>query len=349
MSARDSNEDGTAQTIDTPTGMKVSLKNTFLNVDDGASDLSMPDLLRAQTTPAVYNALQALYSNSSGLHPASNLTWSLPMDPVSEIPMVDEMPPPPLDEVLRQISETLSAMNFDASEPLPSTTVMLRNIPNKYTADKLVEQFISQGFLPGEEFDFFYLPIDFRNKCNVGYAFLNFKSQSQAEVFMSKMEGYRLPATNSFKVCSLCWARVQGKDANISHYKDSPILPEYRPWLFNPDGTRDVFPDPDPEKMVVPVTTPTAIKGPDCNKIFVGGLDKTITGADIVSYFENFGPVRDGAVVIDRTSGKSRGFGFCLFEKSVPRSVWTTASHTIKGLAIAIKPYESSSPSKPTD
>ena len=41
------------------------------------------------------------------------------------------------------------------------TTVMLRNIPNKYTREMLVKQ-LNQDFKG--RFDFVYLPIDFKNK-----------------------------------------------------------------------------------------------------------------------------------------------------------------------------------------
>lgn len=53
----------------------------------------------------------------------------------------------------------------------PRTTLMIRNIPNKYTKDRLL-QLIDVDFM--NTYDFFYLPMDFENKCNVGYAFINF-------------------------------------------------------------------------------------------------------------------------------------------------------------------------------
>ena len=50
------------------------------------------------------------------------------------------------------------------------TTLMIRNIPNKYTQDLMLER-VDRHFV--KQYDFFYLPIDFKNKCNVGYAFIN--------------------------------------------------------------------------------------------------------------------------------------------------------------------------------
>jgi hypothetical protein len=51
------------------------------------------------------------------------------------------------------------------------TTLMIRNIPNKYT-QKVLMQTIDEASFYGR-YDFFYLPIDFKNRCNVGYAFIN--------------------------------------------------------------------------------------------------------------------------------------------------------------------------------
>lgn len=354
-----------------PPQVKVSFKNTFINVDDeNSGELSMPDLLRAQTTPAVFNALQALYSGTQQQSTVSSgVAWS--MEPVAEQESVlheseqEEAPPQfTAEDVLRQLSElteTLSAMNHDGHSverdtPLgdpngDSTTVMLRNIPNKYTTDMLLDQFKEHGF-SRLEFDFMYNPIDFKNQCNVGFCFVNFRHHDRAVKFIEAFENYRLPATNSNKICSVCWARIQGREANVAHYKDSPIAPEYRPWLFDQIGEREPFPEPDPEVLAAieksaqeTVRAANATKGPDQNKIFIGGLDKETGGAELVSYFSRFGAVKDAAVVIDRTSGKSRGFGFCLFERFVPRQV-LTQKHMIRGCEVAVKMYEGGSDNK---
>ncbi|KAF4694827.1 hypothetical protein FOZ62_015232, partial [Perkinsus olseni] len=136
------------------------------------------------------------------------------------------------------------------------TTVMLRNIPNKYTQRMLLEVLAEEGF--ADKVDFFYLPIDFRNKCNVGYAFINLCSHEYALQFMNVFHHYKLTAFNSLKVCETGFARIQGLQANINHYRNSPVnevsIPEYRPLLFS-NGKEVPFPQPLAEDGAAATTT----------------------------------------------------------------------------------------------
>ena len=49
-------------------------------------------------------------------------------------------------------------------------------------------------------------------------------------------------------------------------------------------------------------------------KLFVGGLSWDTTTEDLRTAFAKFGVVSDVAVVLDRATGRSRGFGFVTFE-----------------------------------
>jgi hypothetical protein len=166
--------------------------------------------------------------------------------------VMEEDPPQPLTRIrppsIAVSQEQTSCLSTgpntpDMKEQDDRTTVMLRNIPNKYTQRMLLDEVNTMGFQG--EYDFFYLPIDYRNKCNVGYCFISFVSNAGARRFMDRLNGYRLPGFNSQKICGVSWARVQGLKANIQHYRNSPVnsvnVPEYRPLLFA-HGTEIQFP-----------------------------------------------------------------------------------------------------------
>lgn len=44
--------------------------------------------------------------------------------------------------------------------------------------------------------------------------------------------------------------------------------------------------------------------------IFVGNLSYEVTDAELRSTFEQYGEVQSASVIMDRTTGRSRGFGF---------------------------------------
>jgi RNA recognition motif-containing protein len=48
-------------------------------------------------------------------------------------------------------------------------------------------------------------------------------------------------------------------------------------------------------------------------KLFVGGLSWNTTEGGLTAAFEKFGELREVKVVLDRDTGRSRGFGFVTF------------------------------------
>ena len=49
--------------------------------------------------------------------------------------------------------------------------------------------------------------------------------------------------------------------------------------------------------------------------IYVGNLPYHTTGDDLVELFQTYGTVTSGQVIIDKFSGRSRGFGFVEMER----------------------------------
>mmetsp|Transcript_67018 Transcript_67018/g.218172 ORF Transcript_67018/g.218172 Transcript_67018/m.218172 type:complete len:399 (+) Transcript_67018:73-1269(+) len=113
----------------------------------------------------------------------------------------------------------------------PPTTGMLRNIPNKYMQDTLLEEMDDAGF--AGQYDFFYLPMDVRNNANVGYAFVNFLRPEDFERFRRQFEGYQFKRAGSKKIAAVCPATVQGLRANIQNLMKKRVAQgQYRPLVY---------------------------------------------------------------------------------------------------------------------
>ena len=96
------------------------------------------------------------------------------------------------------------------------TTIMIKNIPNKYTQKMLLKK-IDKKFK--NIYDFFYLPIDLKNKCNVGYAFINFINPVYILKFYEEFNGQHWEKFKSEKICQLAYARIQGHQALLMHFR----------------------------------------------------------------------------------------------------------------------------------
>ena len=140
-------------------------------------------------------------------------------------------------------------MNKIAEGSETRTTVMVRNIPNKYSQQMLLEEV---NINHKGTYDFFYLPIDFKNKCNVGYCFINFLEPKYIQPFIEEFNGQRWKSFNSEKVCAVSYARIQGKGAMVARFQNSSLLEkdgEYRPLLFISSGPDKGTPEPFPSNV----------------------------------------------------------------------------------------------------
>jgi hypothetical protein len=101
------------------------------------------------------------------------------------------------------------------------TTLMIKNIPNKYTISLFLEE-INKNFK--NEYDIFYLPIDYINKCNLGFAFINFIEPFHIILFYELYRGKKWNRFNSDKICELLYAKYQGRKELISHFEKGTVL-----------------------------------------------------------------------------------------------------------------------------
>jgi hypothetical protein len=118
------------------------------------------------------------------------------------------------------------------------TSLMVRNIPNKYTQHMLLSELTVNGHGPGK-IDFFYLPIDFKNRCNRGYAFINFVDYRDIVPFHRQYFGQHWKVFNSDKICDITYARIQGKVGMLKRFENSALMEkddEYKPLVFVSHG-----------------------------------------------------------------------------------------------------------------
>jgi hypothetical protein len=156
------------------------------------------------------------------------------------------------------------SINVDECNQDPSqewrTTVMIRNMPNNYTRDMLLELVDSIGF--AGTYDFAYLPIDFNSQAGLGYAFINFATVADAQNAFERFEGFSNWKVPSEKVCTVTWSSpTQGLAAHIERYKNSPVMhhslaDQWKPVLFQ-QGMRVAFPPPSK-----PIKTPKVRQHP---------------------------------------------------------------------------------------
>ena len=101
------------------------------------------------------------------------------------------------------------------------TTLMIKNIPNKYTISSFLDE-INIYFK--HTYDVFYLPIDYVNKCNLGFAFINFVEPLHIILFYELYRGKKWKKFKSDKICELLYAKYQNKKELLAHFEKGKVL-----------------------------------------------------------------------------------------------------------------------------
>jgi len=98
---------------------------------------------------------------------------------------------------------------------------MLRNVPNSWSRDTLVELLDSKGLK--KLYDFVYVPVNIRTELNAGYAFVNMITPDAAKLFAEAFHGFSGRDPTVDDDCAVCVSEVQGLSANIAMVREKHI------------------------------------------------------------------------------------------------------------------------------
>lgn len=217
--------------------------------DEAASDEAELGLSEAETASAtLVNRESALSSESSDASSAASSRGSSP-SPAQDRPGRDPAVVHPWTRrSAAKVAVSPADQKTSANVEVDSrTTVMLRNMPNNYTRAMLLSMLDEEGFKG--LYDFVYLPVDFARHAGLGYAFINLTDPATAARFWRTFDGYNRWVIPTSKVSSVSWSEpLQGLEANVERYRNSPVMhstvpEEYRPVLYR-KGQRVPFPKP---------------------------------------------------------------------------------------------------------
>ena len=94
------------------------------------------------------------------------------------------------------------------------TTLIIRNIPNKYTKTLLIKE-LNENFQ--NKYDIVYLPQDYINNSNLGFGFINFVNPLHIILFYQEFVNKKWNYFNSKKRCNLAYSKYQGKNELIKY------------------------------------------------------------------------------------------------------------------------------------
>ena len=133
------------------------------------------------------------------------------------------------------------------------TTLIIRNIPNKYTIPLLLIE-LNEDFRG--KFDTIYLPQDKIRDSNLGFGFINFINPFHLILFYEKFMGKKWNFFNSQKKCFLAYSNYQGKNDLVNYIlKKLGIKDFYQNNILNKKLRKSIFIN-DVKNIKVPIEIP---------------------------------------------------------------------------------------------
>jgi len=185
------------------------------------------------------------------------------------------------------------------AEALPTlkSTIFIGGLPSTFSNDNLKEQFGKFG----ETKDAF---VSYRGKRHRGFAFVEYSEESSAQAAIKEMSGKEV---------------AEGKPINVQLARERPEKPKKAPKAKKPKAEKAEKPDATP-KEDLPLTK---------SGLFIGGLPKSYTTANLTEDFAKFGELADSFV--SYRGKRHRGFGFVEYkeEKSAEKALKEMAGKTV--------------------
>ena len=177
------------------------------------SSINQSSINQSSINKSGYEHKQSIYSNSSNLYFTS--TNDSDFYSFSNRNSIFDSRP----------SEKKFELNVDIKKVIcledRRTTVMIKNIPNKFNRDMLLN-IIDKNFKGA--YDIFILPTDVNRYKNFGYSFINFTCSYYIPNFYYLFNGKKWSNTNSQKMCEITYSKIQGRNNLLQHYSNKIIF-----------------------------------------------------------------------------------------------------------------------------
>jgi hypothetical protein len=200
--------------------MQFSIKNTFLNCEE-----EKPVMRRSYTTLCL--STSSLLDEDCLSETTMSMTSVYGRQLLS--PTMSTVSAASAASVKKGKKDIREQANADQMGDNEKTTLMIRNIPNRYTPEWLLEEIMEIA-----ECDFLHLPKANQSAANLGYAFVNFSSPTGAQEFLMAFEGHQfVKQPNSSKRAKVSFAELQGFQPNVDFYNQPKIANKLarKPWV----------------------------------------------------------------------------------------------------------------------